>query len=80
MDASDSKESATVGQCMAVVEHGDAEKRAVTRILYAHMFLNVSVLCLPIQARPVIFGQLTRGNAGRTAAILAQLTSTVGLA
>jgi MFS family permease len=55
-------------------------QQSACRLLYAHMFLNVTVLCLPIQARPVIIKALTKGDAGRTAAILAGLTSAVGLA
>ena len=55
-------------------------KQRVTRVLYTHMFLNVTVLCLPIQARPIIVKQLTRGDVGATAALLATLTSGVGLA
>ena len=55
-------------------------KQRVKRVLFAHMFLNVSVICLPIQARPALLRSLTRGDAAKAASILAALTSSVGLA
>lgn len=69
-------------QSMASQEQSDKHvaKQRMTRILYIHMFLNVSVLCLPIQARPIIVKQLTRGDAGAASLLLATLTSGVGLA